>query len=150
MLSWKNFSHSWKTHHKNDVIIWVYLFVKIKDNDRFYKNRLVFMVLYGVFLDRLSLTSILIPILFTLRCGRRLTMIHRYSFIWNICHIKIHVLSKNSEVPFDAFFWFAKNWYFRRKYRFSLYRYTIPVRKFEIRILSDKLHIVYKNHRDSP
>ena len=89
--------------------------MKIKDNDRFYKNRLVFMVLYGVFLDRLSLTSILIPILFTLRCGRRLTMIHRYSFIWNICHIKIHVLSKNCEVPFGAFFLIREKLIFSEK-----------------------------------
>ena len=40
--------------------------------------------------------------------------------------------------------------FFRRKYRFSQYRYTIPIRKFEIRIRSEKSHIVYKNHLESP
>ena len=48
------------------------------------------------------------------------------------------------------FFKLRKCPFFRRKYRFSQYRYTIPVRKFEIRIRSEKLHIVYKNHLDSP
>ena len=73
------------------------------------------MVCYGIFLDQLSLTSILIPILCTLRwffkfryfyqrCGRRSTSIHPYSFISYIGHIKIHIISKNWKVPFGAFF----------------------------------------------
>ena len=80
----------------------------------------------------------------------RSTSINVYIFIWVIFCIKIHLLSQNSVVPFGAFFKFRKNQFFQTKYRFSQYRYTIPVRKFEIRIRSEKLHIVYKNHLDSP
>ena len=83
--------------------------------DRFSKNRLLKMVYYGIFLNQLSLTSILIPILCTLhkllnfpyfyqRCGRRSTSINPYSFKWLICHIKIHLISKNCEVNFGEFF----------------------------------------------
>ena len=38
------------------------------------------------------------------RCGSRSTLIHRYSFIWDMCHIIIHLLSKNGEVNFGEFF----------------------------------------------
>ena len=73
------------------------------------------MVCYGIFLDQMSLTSILIPILCTLhwffkfryfyqRCGRRSTSIHPYSFIWDMFHVIIHLLSKNGEVNFGDFF----------------------------------------------
>ena len=77
----------------------------------------VFYIFFNFFLhlNEIARTSNFIPIKGTLndflkfwysyqRCGSRSTLIHRYSFIWNICHIKIHLLSKNGEVPFGAFF----------------------------------------------
>ena len=48
------------------------------------------------------------------------------------------------------FFNSRKTDFFRTKYRFSRYRYTIPVRKTENRIRRQKLHIDYENHLDSP
>ena len=100
--------------------------MKIDAYDRFSKNWLLKMVYYGIFLNQLSLTSILIPILCTLhkvfnfrysyqRCGRRSTLINPYSFIWDMCHVIIHLLSKNGEVPFGAFFLIAKNRFFSAK-----------------------------------
>ena len=100
--------------------------MKIDAYDRFSKNRLLKMVYYGIFLNQLSLTSILIPILCTLhkvfnfrysyqRCGRRSTLINPYSFIWYMCHIIIHLLSKNGEVYFGVFFLIEKNCCFSEK-----------------------------------
>ena len=119
------------------------------------------MVHYGIFLNQLSLTSILIPILCTLhkvfnfrysyqRCGKRSTSINPYSFIWLIFHIKIHLISKNCEVNFGEFFLNREKVIFRRKYRFSRYRYMITVRKIEIRMRRQKFHIGCKNHLESP
>ena len=39
--------------------------------------------------------------------------------------------------------------FFGVKYRFSHYRYKIPLRKLEIRMRRQKLHIGYENHLDS-
>ena len=100
--------------------------MKIDAYDRFSKNRLLKIVYYGIFLNQLSLTSILIPILCTLhkvfnfrysyqRYGRRSTLIHRYSLIWYICHIIIHLLSKNGEVYFGVFFLNWENVLFSEK-----------------------------------
>ena len=50
---------------------------------------------------------------------------------------------------FMKFFYLRKGDFLVIKNRFSQYRYMIPVRKFEIRIRSKNLHIVYKNHLDS-
>ena len=73
------------------------------------------MVYYGIFLNQLSLTSILIPILCTLHkvfnfrysyqlCGRRTRPIKAYSIIPYVDHIKTHIISKNWLENFGEFF----------------------------------------------
>ena len=73
------------------------------------------MVFYGIFLNQLSLTSILIPILCTLhkffdfpyfyqRCGRRRASISTNPFIPYVGHIKTHIISKNWLENFGEFF----------------------------------------------
>ena len=134
--------------------------MEIKDNDRFYKNRSVFMVYY-IFLNQLSVTSILIPILCTLhwffkfwysyqRCGRRSTSINPYSFIWLICHIKIHLLSKNCEVIFGDFFLNREKLIFSQK----IPVFSIPVHDIGSKDRNSdsrqKLHIGCGNHLESP
>ena len=51
---------------------------------------------------------------------------------------------------FYGFFYLRKGDFLVIKYRFSQYRFMIRVRKFEIRIRSENLQIVYKNYLDCP
>ena len=102
--------------------------------DRFSKNRLLKMVYYGIFLNQLCLTSILIPILYTLhkvlnfpyfyqRCGRRTASISTNPFIPYVDHIKTHIISKNWLDNFGHIFLFAFMCFFGVKYRF----FSLPV-----------------------